>query len=147
MLTKLLSNSRNITINEMKNVNPYWKTMDKAHFPHILCLSNIDNSRIIELMKYYILKNGWNPNTSDSEGNTVLHIACQTNKLALVSYLIDQAQCNPNIGNRNGNLPCEVTTNLEVINYLYQYDQVSLPSSTLIKWMRSCDNVTMECIA
>ena len=45
MLAKLLSNSRKITINEMKNVNPNWKTVDKAHFPHVLCRSNIENKK------------------------------------------------------------------------------------------------------
>ena len=50
MLAKLLSNSRKITINEMKNVNPNWKTVDGAHFPHVLCLSNIENNKVTELI-------------------------------------------------------------------------------------------------
>ena len=132
-LAKLLSNSREITINEMKNVNPNWKTVDGAHFPHVLCLSNIENNKVTELMKYYIMDNGWNPDTSDSEGNTVLHIACLTDKLALVSYLINQTQCNPNIKNGKGSLPVDMTTHLEVINRLCQHDQVSVPSKTIIK--------------
>jgi ankyrin repeat protein len=77
MLAILLSNSRKITMNEMKNVNPNWKTVDGAHFPHVLCLTTIENNKVTELMQYYILENGWNPDTSDGEGNTVLHITCQ----------------------------------------------------------------------
>ena len=123
MLVKLLSNSKKISINEMKNVNPNWKTVDGAHFPHVLCLSNIENDKVTELIQYYILENGWNPDTFDSEGNTVLHIACQTDKLVLVSYLIDQTQCNPNIVNNKGSLPLDMTTNLEVINYLCEHDR------------------------
>jgi hypothetical protein len=82
----------------------------------------------------------------EGEGNTVLHIACQTDKLALVSHLIDQAQCNPNIENGEGSLPVGMTTNLEVINYLFQHDQVSVSSKTIIEWLNnplSIDDKTM----
>ena len=137
MLATLLSNSRKISINEMKSVNPNWKTMDGAHFPHVLCLSNIENDKVTELMHYYILENGWNPDTLDSEGNTVLHITCQTNKLVLVSYLIDQAQCNPNIENCKGSLPFDVTTSLEVINYLCEHDRISVCLKTIIEWLNN----------
>jgi hypothetical protein len=54
-----------ITINEIKNVHPIWKTVDGAHFPHVLCLSDVENNKIIELMQYYVLENVWNPDTSD----------------------------------------------------------------------------------
>ena len=137
MLVKLLSSSRKITINEMKNVNPKWKTVDGAHFPHVLCLSNIENDKVTQLMQYYILENGWNPDTLDGEGNTVLHFACQTDKLALMSYLMDQAQCNPNIENHEKSLPVDLTTNLEAINYLCQHYQVSLPLNTISKWLNN----------
>jgi ankyrin repeat protein len=152
VLAYLLSNSRNITINEMKNVNPMWKTADGAHFPHALCLTNVENIKLIELtelMHYYILEKGWNPDTFDSEGNTILHIACQTDKLALVSYLTDQAKCNSNRENREGSLPIDMATSLEVINYLCQQDQVSVSSKTVIEWLNnqlSIDDKTMLCI-
>jgi ankyrin repeat protein len=146
MLAILLSNSRKITMNEMKNVNPNWKTVDGAHFPHVLCLSTIENYKIIELMQYYILMNGWNPDISDSEGNTVLHIACQINKFALVRYLVNQAQCNLNMENRKGSLSIDMATSLIVIKYLLQHDQVSVSSKTIIKWMKNLlliDNATI----
>ena len=120
--------------------------MDKAHFPHVLCLSNIENNKVTELTQYYIVEKGWNPDTIDSEGNTVLHIACQTNKLALVSHLIIQAHCNPNIENYEGSLPADMTTNFEVINCLCQHDQLSLPTKTIIKWIKEHDNATLSCI-
>ena len=137
MLVKLLSNSREITINEMKNVNPNWTTVDGAHFPHVLCLSNIENDKVTELMQYYIMENGWNPDTIDGEGNTVLHIACQNNEFALVSYLINQAHCNPNIENHEKSLPVDLTTGLEATNYLCQHYQVSVPSKTISKWLNN----------
>jgi ankyrin repeat protein/signal recognition particle receptor subunit beta len=148
VLVKLLSDSREISINEMRSINPNWKTVDRAHFPHVLCLSTIENNKVIELMQYYILENGWNPDTSDSEGNAVLHIACQTDKLSLVSYLIDQAQCNPNIENSKGNFPVDMTKSLEVITHICQHDRVTLSSQTIIKWLNNpmFDNTTMFCI-
>ena len=147
-LVKLLSNSRIITINEIKKVNPNWKTVDGAHCPHVLCLSNIENDKVTELMEYYIVEYGWNPDTLGIEGNTVLHIACQTDKLAVVSYLIDQALCNPNIENGEKRLPVDMTRNLEVINCLCQHDQVSVYSKTIIEWLNNpmIDDKTMLCI-
>ena len=135
MLAKLLSNSRKIFISELKNVNPNWKTADGAHFPHVLCLSNIEIKKVTELIQYYIVENDWNPDTSDTRGNTVLHIACHTDKLALVSYLIDQAQCNPNIENSDESLPVDMTANLEIINCVYSHNRVSLHSKTIAKWL------------
>jgi ankyrin repeat protein len=148
VLTMLLSNSRMITIDEMKNVKPNWKMANGAHFPHALCLSNIENNKIVELMQYYILDNGWNPGTFDGKGNTVLHNACQTNKLAVVSYLIDQAQCNPNLKNNKGSLPIDMTTSSKIVNYLCQH-QVLVTSKTVIEWLNKpllIDDTAMLCI-
>ena len=148
LLAKLLYYTRMTTVKEMKNVNPNWKTVDGALFPHVLCLSNIENSKVAELMQYYILENGWNPDTFDGKGNTVLHTACLTNKFALVSYLIDQVQCNPNIKNYKQSLPVDMTTSLEVIDCLCRHDPVSIPSKTIIKWLKNpmIDDATMLCI-
>ena len=129
-LVKLLSDSREITINELKNVNPNWKTLDGDHFLHALCQSNIEDETIIELMQYYnniitLLENGWN-GYLDHNGNTVLHIACQVDRFPLVSYLIDQAYCDPNKSNKVGNLPLDMTINQKVIDYLFQHDRVAV---------------------
>ena len=92
------------------------------------------------------MENSWNPDTFDSKGNTVLHIACQTDKLALVSYLIDQIQCNPNIENSEGNFPVDMATNTKSINYICQHSRVSLHSKTITKWLSNLlfiDNTTI----
>ena len=136
VLVKLLSYNREISINEMKNVNPKWKTLDGTPFVHALCRSNIEDKDLIELMQYYILEKCWSDyNIMNSKGNTVLHIACETNKHNLMTYLIDQAQCDPNRKNTKGDLPLDMTTNPEVINHLCQYHQVSLYSKTLVGWI------------
>ena len=134
---------------QLKMVHPNWKTVDGIHFLRALCQSNVEDPKIIELMQHYnILKDGMNPDNTflDSKGNTVLHIACQANKLAVVSYLIDQAHCDPNIKNKTGSLPLGMTTNPKVIIYLCQHDGVAVYSKTIIKWMnnlRSIDDTTM----
>ena len=136
VLSNLLSDSREISVDQMKMVHPNWKTLDGSHFLHALCQSNVEDTKIIELMQHYKMKYGLNPDTFlDSKGNTALHIACQANKLAVVSYLIDQAHCDPNIKNNMGSLPLDMTTDPKVINYLCQHDHVAVYSKTIVGWM------------
>ena len=106
------------------------------------------DDKIIELMQYYMLENGWNPgnNYSDNNGNSVLRIACQANKLPLVSCLIDQVHCDPNIKDKKRTLPLDMATNLEVIYYLCQHDQVAVYSKTIIKWISRFNDATLLCI-
>ena len=150
VLTNLLSDSREISVDQMKMVHPNWKTLDGIHFLHALCQSNVEDTKIIELMQHYKMKYCLNPDTFlDIEGNTALHIACQANKLAVVSYLINQAHCNPNIPNKIGNLPLDMTTNPKIIDYLCQHDPVAVYSRIIINWMNnlwSVDDTTMLCI-
>ena len=150
VLSNLLSDSREISVDQMKMVHPNWKTLDGIHFLHALCQSNVEDIKIIELMQHYILKDGLNPDTFlDSERNTVLHIACRANKLAVVSYLISQAHCDSNIKNKIGCLPLDMTNNPKVIDYLCQHNRVAVYSKTIIKWMnnlKSVDDTTMLCI-
>ena len=93
-------------------------------------------------MQFYITEYSWNPGSDylDIEGNTALHIACQANKLALASYLIEQAHYDPNIENKSGSLPLDMTINLEVIKYLCQHDHVEIYSKTILQWIQSIDH-------
>ena len=150
VLSNLLSDSREISVDQMKMVHSNWNTLDGSHLLHALCQSNVEDTKIIELMQHYMLNHGLNPDTFlDGEGNTVLHIACQANKFAVVSYLINQAHCDPNIKNEIGNLPLDMTTNPKVIDYLCQHDYFAVSSKNIIEWMnnfRSVDDTTMLCI-
>ena len=152
VVSKLLSYSKEITIDQMRMVNPSWKTFDNIHFLHALILSKVEDTKVIELMQYYniILNNGLNPENTflDNEGNTILHIACQANRLSLVSYLIDRAQCDPNIINKKGSLPHDMTTSPKVINYLSQHTQFMIYSKTIVKWMnwQSINDTAIFCI-
>ena len=86
-----------------------------------------------------------NPDILDSDGNTVLHIACQLDKPNLVSFLLNEAQCNASITNRKTNLPLDMTANPEVINCFCQHDQIAVCSETVARWMnnKSIDDTIM----
>ena len=104
-----------------------------------LITSNEKDSDICEVLTLAIRKQSmlWNPNELNSDGYTALHLACKTNKLAIVSYLIDQAHCDPNIKNNTGSLPLDMTTYPRIINYLCQHDQVAVYSKTIVRWMNT----------
>ena len=142
VLSKWLSDSKEITTDLLKVVDPNWKTLDNDCFFHALCLSNIKDEKVIELIQYYTQRDY---NIFDRNGNTALHIACQANKPALVSFLINEAQCDPNIKNNDGNLPLDMTTNPEVVSCLCQHTQVTVYSNTVAGWMnnRSIDDITL----
>ena len=145
VLSKWLSTSSEVTIDRMKMINPNWKTLDGDCFFHALCQSKIEDKQLIELIQYYMRKDGLNPDILDSKKNTALHIACRADKPALVSFLLNEAQCDPSIRNKKEKLPLDMTTNPEVINYLCQHDQVSVFSNTVTRWMnnKAIDNTKM----
>ena len=141
VLSKWLSDSREISIDIMKMVNPNWKTLDGDHFFHVLCQSKIEDKKLVKLMQYYMQEDGLNMKSLDSNGNTALHIACQTDKLGLVSLLLNEAQCDPSIENKMGNLPLDLTTNPEIINYFCQHDRVEVSSKTVVEWINNIGSI------
>ena len=146
VLSKWLSGSSEITIDLIKMVNPNWKTLDGDNFFHALCQSKIKDTKLIELMQYYIQENVLNPDIFfDSNKNTALHIACRDNRTAIVSFLLNEARCDPSIINGKESLPLDMATNPEIIKYLCQHDQVAVYSKTVSQWMnnRSIDDSTM----
>ena len=134
-----------ISTNQMKMVDPNRKRLDGDHFLYAICQSTTDDKRLIKLMQCCIKEY---PGILDSNGNTALHIACQADKPALVSFLLNEAKCDPSIKNKKKSLPLDMTTNPKVINYLCQHDQVAVVSERIAQWMynRSIDDAKMLCI-
>ena len=62
-----------------------------------------------------------NPDASDSEGNTALHLACQADQPDTVNLLLSQTHCNPNIKNNKKEVPLQITTNSDIIKDLIRY--------------------------
>ena len=148
VLSKWLSDSSEVTADLMKMVDPNWKTLEGDRFFHVLFISKIEDKKLIEQMQYYIQEKCLNPDILDSNENTALHIACQANRTAIVSFLLNEARCDPCIKNKKENFPFDMTTNPKIINYLCQCDQVAVYSKTVAGWMnnRSIDDTTMVSI-
>ena len=76
-------------------------------------LKSIPNDRLAQLI--------WNPNITNSDGNTALHLACQANKPETVNFLLSQALCDPNVKNNSKEVPLQMTTNADIIKDLIRY--------------------------
>ena len=133
-----------ITADQLRMVDPNWKTLEGDCVFHVLFQSTISNKNLIELMKYYIQENDLNPDLLDSNGNTALHIACRVNKPALVPFLLNEARCDPNVKNQNKCVPLDIAINPEIIYQLCRHDQIAVFSWTVKGWMnnRSIDDYT-----
>ena len=143
VLLKWLSDSSKVTIDQIKMVDPTWKTLDGDIFFHVLCQSKIEDKKLVEVMHHYnIQEDGLNSkNSRDSKGNTALHIACQTDKPGLVSFLLNEAQCDPIIENKMENFPLDLTTNPEIIYYFCQHDRVEVSSKIVAEWINNIGSI------
>ena len=74
---------------------------------------SIPNDQLAQLM--------WNPNIANSDGNTALHLACQAYQPDTVNFLLSQAHCDPNIKNKNEEIPLQMTTNSDIIKDLIRH--------------------------
>ena len=62
-----------------------------------------------------------NPDYTDSDGNTALHLACKADQQSIVNFLLSQAHCDPNINNNKDEVPLQMTTNPDIIKNLIKY--------------------------
>ena len=133
LLLKWMKNGDETSLDVLKSVNPDWKTADGDTILHLLCKSEIDEIKVIQLLKYYlkedILKS--NPNIRDRGGNVAIHLACKTNKPAVVKFLLKQCKCNPSCKNSSNELPIELTTNIDAISYLMEHGATMSPELIL----------------
>ena len=79
----------------------------------LIATESIPNDRLVQLL--------WNPNITNSDGNTALHLACQADQQDTVNFLLSRAHCNPNVKNNNEEVPLQMTTNSDIINDLIRY--------------------------
>ena len=121
VLSKWLSDSSEITIDLLKMVNANWITLDGDYFFHALCQSKIEENKLLEVIQHYLQEDGLNPDIMDSNENTVLHLACQTDNPTMVNLLLSVTHCDPNIKNKNKEVPLQMTTNPEIIKDLIRH--------------------------
>ena len=98
--------------------------------------SKDSEDRIISLLKTSLDQNicKWIPNDLSSNGNTALHIACETNRVDLVHYLLSDVKCNANVENSEQNVPIQLASNLDIIEELIQYGAVTT-SDVVLKFL------------
>ena len=59
----------------------------------------------------------------NEDGDCLLHIACQWENAAIVSYLITDERCNPNVTNASGSTPLHIASNhgdLDIVKLLLE---------------------------
>ena len=68
------------------------------------------NSRYIlsKVMKFSISNDVWKPDDKNSDGDTVLHLACKANRSDVVALLISEFKCNQNTPNNDGKTPVQL---------------------------------------
>ena len=72
-------------------------------------LSQKDSRCILsKVMKFSISNGVWKPDDKNSDGNTVLHLACKANRQDVVALLISEFKCNQNIPNNDGKTPIQL---------------------------------------
>ena len=77
----------------------------------------------LQVVKYLIEDQHWDPKLRDEHGQTPLHCSCQHGHLNVVRYLIEDQHCDPKLCGRHGQTPlccsCE-HGHLHVVKYLIE---------------------------
>ena len=74
--------------------------------------------------KYSLIKlmlTTWNPDDADEDGSTALHLACKADHPTTVNLLLSVAQCDPNVKNKNEEVPIQLTSNLKITKTLVEH--------------------------
>ena len=91
----------------------YGATMAPELFLKLAAIESIPNNQLAQVM--------WNPDITNNEGNTALHLACQSDLPDTVNLLLLQTHCDPNVKNNNEEVPLQMTTNSDIIKDLIRY--------------------------
>ena len=117
----------------------------------VLLVENIPEYVACKLITLTMMKEtmSWNPNdVLNSDGDTALHVACKADRPEIVNILLSQTHCDPNVRNKAGLLPLEVTTNPVIILKLCDHDQITVNSQLVMKWLNNSeiidDNTTVS---
>ena len=80
----------------------------------------MDDASVLEIVEYLINKGIWDPNETIhlTDGNTLMHLACESNRPSVVHYLLSEALCYPNVMNSFGKTPIQLASNPWIIKDL-----------------------------
>ena len=91
-------------------------------FPLAISDDAIEEDLLIDACKYLSQHNpDWNPNLTTSNGYNILHLACMSNKLTVVKYLLSEMCCDPNTISEQGDIPLRCTSNPEIVIQLLRH--------------------------
>ena len=121
-----------------------------ALHPIHIAASNTEGPDII---KYFIKKLHIDKYIRDSNGKTVLHLACQTKNIKVVDYLITKCKFDPEIKDNEGKTPLHYACNREslddVIKFLIEYADCNVEAMDNNKetpLIVACKNLNIETI-
>lgn len=83
----------------------------------------MDESSVLQVVQYLVNNNIWDSNEPVDliDGDTILHLACESNQHSVVQYLLTRVSCNPNVTNNLGKTPIQLTSNLHIIKDLVNH--------------------------
>ena len=94
--------------------------------------------RIITLLKKSLDQHScsWMPSDKSSDGNTALHIACETDRFQLTHFLLYEAKCDPNVKNSRGYVPIQLAlaSRLDITEDLIQHGAITT-SDVVLKFI------------
>ena len=138
LMLRWINEADESTFNTLKTTSPNWVTFDGDAIFHLLCQADSKEQEINKLLEYYLQNGSLNPNITNSEGNTAVHLACKFSKLSLITFLITKVKCDINVKNNAELYPLDMTMDPEIILFcLREYDSLSLSSTTVERWLNN----------
>ena len=84
---------------------------------------DIEENKSLELLKCLIEEHKWDPNEKTSNEDTVLHLACKSDKAVIVKYLFsfEGISYDPCAKNRDNETPLQLTSSINIIKELIKH--------------------------
>ena len=96
-------------------------TSSREVFMLVRSTTKESEGEIIDLLRTLLQHTTWSPDDKTSEGDTVLHLACNVNSPVVVDFLLSEANCDPNVPNAHGIVPHDTTSDPQVQQLLVSY--------------------------
>ena len=96
---------------------------------------DIQDKDIIKVLTILQENSGFNIDCSIGDnGDTILHLACKTERPTLVEFLIIQCNCNMSAKNKENNIPLVYTANQDIVKW-HTVRHLDLSSKTVCYWL------------
>ena len=102
----------------------------------------IPENTCVELLKLSLNNSSWDSGDETISGDTTLHLASRADRCTVVHFLLFEKKCNPNVRNKAGETPIQLTMNPRVVNYLMQHG-ACVSSETVLRWLKCKQDETI----